>query len=207
MAETSEAQRWDDRYRTDGFIFGTAPADFLTNLAHMFEPGASALVVADGEGRNSVFLAEHGLDVTAMDVSQVGVDKACALAATREVSVDFSVADILTWSWQPETYDLVVAVFIQFLPPDQRSLVFEGLQRALKPGGRLLLHGYRPEQLEYATGGPPIADYMYTEELLAEAFSELVIERLAAYDAELDEGPAHSGMSALIDLVARKPSA
>lgn len=205
MPEMFEAPLWDDRYRTDEFVFGSAPAQFLTGLTDLFEPGASALVVADGEGRNSVYLAERGLDVTAMDVSQVGVDKARGLAADRGVSVGYRIADVLAWEWEPDAYDLVVAVFIQFLSPEQRERVFAGMCRTLKPGGRLLLHGYRPEQLAYGTGGPPIAEHLYTEELLRGAFADLEIERLAAYDIELDEGPGHAGMSALIDLAARKP--
>lgn len=206
MPEMFEAQRWDERYRAEEFVFGTAPAQFLSGLTHLLVPGESALVVADGEGRNSVFLAELGLDVTAMDVSEVGVDKARGLAVERRVAVDYRVADVLTWEWERDAYDLVVAVFIQFLPPDQRDMVFEGMRRTLKPGGRLLLHGYRPEQLAYGTGGPPVADHLYTDSQLRAAFDDLEIERLSGYDIDLDEGPGHSGMSALIDLVARKPA-
>lgn len=196
---------WDERYSSDEFLFGTSPAAFLEAQAGLLVPGQTALAVADGEGRNAVFLAEKGLAVTAMDASRVGVDKARRLAAEREVSVDFRVADILCWDWTPETYDVVVAVFIQFLAPDDRSAVFEGMKRALRRGGFLLLHGYRPEQVDYGTGGPPYRENMYTEDLLHEAFDDLSIERLAAYDAVIEEGTGHVGQSALIDLVARKP--
>ena len=196
---------WDQRYSSTGdYVFGTDPAAFLTQHTDRFEPGSRALVVADGEGRNSVYLAEQGLDVTAMDVSQVGVGKARRLAADRGATVDFRVADIMVWEWEPDAYDLVVAVFIQFLDPQQRSTVFDGMQRTLRPGGRLLLHGYRPEQIQYATGGPSDPAHLYDEALLAVTFAEMQIEVLHSYDTTITEGAGHAGMSALIDLVATK---
>jgi SAM-dependent methyltransferase len=200
----SGAPMWDQRYSTGEYIFGTDPAAFLTRHTDVLDPGAEALVVADGEGRNSVFLAEQGLHVTAMDVSDVGVAKARRLAVERGVTVDFRVADIMEWEWEPDAFDLVVAVFIQFLDPRQRPTVFDGMQRTLRQGGRLLLHGYRPEQIQYATGGPSDPAHLYDEALLAEGFSEMEIEVLDSYDTTITEGAGHAGMSALIDLIARK---
>jgi cyclopropane fatty-acyl-phospholipid synthase-like methyltransferase len=171
---------------------------------HRLTPGSSVLAVADGEGRNSVFLAEHGLHVTAMDISPVGAAKARRLATERGVSVDVRVADILEWEWVPEAYDAVVAVFIQFLDPQQRSTVFDGMQRTLRPGGRLLLHGYRPEQVKNGTGGPPIPEHLYSEALLIDAFADLEIEHLESYDTTIEEGTGHRGAAAPIDLIATK---
>lgn len=156
------------------------------------------------KGRNSVYLATRGLRVTAMDVSEVGVDKARRLAAQRGVDLDLRVADITAWEWTPEAYDAVVAVFIQFLDPRQRAAVFAGLQQTLRPGGVLLLHGYRPEQIQHGTGGPSDPAHLYDEALLREAFAEMEIEVLEAYDAMLQEGAGHSGLSSVVDLVARK---
>jgi SAM-dependent methyltransferase len=195
---------WDKRYSGEGFLFGTEPAAFVKAHVHLLTPGQTALCVADGEGRNSVFLAEQGLAVTAMDASPVGVEKARRLAAERGVSIDFRIADVLSWEWIPNSYDIVLALFIQFLTPDERPAVFEGMKRTLRPGGYLLLHGYRPEQVDYATGGPPYRENMYTVDLLRQAFGDLSIERLAAYDTVIKEGTGHDGMSALIDLVAKK---
>ncbi len=197
---------WDERYGNDGYLFGTEPARFLTKHVQLLSAGDSALVVADGEGRNSVFLAEQGLTVTAMDASPVGLAKAERLAGQRGVSVDYQLADITTWPWAERSYDVVVAIFIQFLSPADRATVFQGMVQALRPGGLLLLHGYRPKQLEYGTGGPPIEENLYTEELLAEAFADLNVSRLVSYDAEIEEGTGHVGMSALIDLIATKPA-
>jgi cyclopropane fatty-acyl-phospholipid synthase-like methyltransferase len=200
----SGAPMWDQRYSAAEYVFGTDPAAFLARYAHLIEPGSEALVVADGEGRNSVYLAEQGVSVTAMDVSEVGVDKARRLATDRGATVDFRVADILGWEWTPNAFDVVVAVFIQFLDPKQRTAVFEGVQRTLRPGGRLLLHGYRVEQIQYATGGPSDPAHLYDEELLGEAFAGMEIEVLNSYDTTITEGAGHAGMSALIDLIAVK---
>lgn len=195
---------WDDRYAEDGFLFGTEPAAFLVDQKAYLTRGLTALAIGDGEGRNSVYMAEQGLEVTAMDASEVGLEKARMLAAVRSARVRYHLGDVADWDWDAKEYDLVVAIFIQFAGPDLRREVFAGMKRALKPGGRLLLHGYRPEQVVLGTGGPPHIENMYTEEILREAFGDMKIERLVSYEAEIDEGPGHSGLSALIDLVARK---
>lgn len=197
---------WNDRYDRPDYLFGTKPADFLTAQAHHLPQAGRVLVVADGEGRNSVYLAGRGLDVVAFDYAPNALVKAQALAEARGVHVDFREADILSWDWAADSYDAVVAVFIQFLSPDARSAIFEGLETALKPGGVLLLHGYAPRQVEYGTGGPPVAENMYTLPLLERAFAGLEVVHSADYDAEISEGPGHSGLSGLIDFVARKPS-
>lgn len=195
---------WNERYSIDDYLYGTKPAEFLKSHSGLLLPGLAGLAVADGEGRNSVFLAQHGVETTAFEASPVAVTKARALADARRVSVDYHVAEFESWRWEPERFDLVVAIFIQFLGPQAIGMAFEKMQRTLRPGGRILLHGYRPEQLEYGTGGPPDAENLYTEELLREAFGGTKIELLASYDTEIREGAGHVGRSALIDLVAQK---
>jgi len=197
---------WDARFDREDYLFGTAPAAFLEAQAGYLTPGARALSVADGEGRNSVFMAEKGCQVVAMDASTTGIAKAQKLAAAHGVSIDSRHADIFAWDWTAEPFDLVVGIFIQFVPPAKRPEVFAGLKTALAPGGTLLLHGYTPRQVDYGTGGPSQRENMYTEEILLEAFGDLEILRLEAYEAELHEGAGHAGRSALIDLVARKPA-
>ncbi len=196
---------WDERFAEPGFLFGTEPADFLRRQAHRIRPGDRVLAVADGEGRNSVFAAGLGARVTAMDASPVALEKARALAAERGVTVDVHQADIDTWGWSEAAFDVVLAIFIQFSPPEQRARVFAGLARTLRPGGLLLLHGYAPRQVGYGTGGPPDAQNMYTTELLTEAFQGFEILESRDYDAPVSEGRGHSGLSALVDFVARKP--
>lgn len=196
---------WNERYSKAGYLFGTEPAQFLREHQSYLTAGAKALAVADGEGRNSVFMAEQGLNVAAMDGSYVAIEKARTLAMARGVTVDFNEADIANWDWAEARYDLVVAVFIQFVGPDQRAQIFKGIKRTLKPGGVVLLHGYTPEQIGLGTGGPPNAENMYTDELLAQDFADFELLELRSYQRVVDEGNGHSGQSALIDLVARKP--
>lgn len=200
-------EMWNARFADAGerFVFGEAPSVFLTGQAALIRRGSRVLSIADGEGRNSVWLAEQGCEVDAVEFAPVAVGKARSLARQRGVSVNFTVADLLDWDWPPDHYDMVVAVFIQFAPPSQREILFAHIKRTLKPGGLLLLHGYTPKQLEYGTGGPSAVENLYSEALLAEAFADCDILRLASYEQALSEGLGHSGMSALIDLVARKP--
>lgn len=199
-------QKWNTRYARDDYHFGEAPNAFLRAQASRLRSGQSALCVADGEGRNSVFLAEQGLAVTAFDFSPVAVAKAQRLAARRGVTVDHRIGDILVWAWTPATYDAVVAIFIQFMGPAERVAVFDRMKDAVKPGGLLLLEGYRPEQVDYGTGGPPLRENMYTKEWLSSQFAGWDMVEVNAYDAEIAEGQGHRGMSALIDLVARRPA-
>jgi len=195
---------WNKRYSQPGFLFGTDPAQFLVEQQEYLAAGNSALVIADGEGRNSVFMAEKGLRVTAQDASDVAIDKARGLAAARSVQIDHQLSDLRTWDWGENTYDLVAAIFIQFAEPSFRADIFAGMMRTLKPGGILLLHGYTPKQIDYGTGGPPRAELMYTLDMLSTAFVEMEFLRLEQYERMVDEGQGHSGHSALIDLVARK---
>lgn len=198
---------WSGRYRDagDDYLFGTAPNRFLIRQRERLQPGATVLSVADGEGRNGVWLAEEGMRVTATEISEIGLHKARRLAQARKVDVDFVRADILKWDWPRDAYDVVAAIFIQFLSPVERPRVFAAMQAALKPGGLLLLHGYTPKQVEYRTGGPSAVENLYTAELLAESFKAMEILELRAYEDTIEEGLGHKGHSALIDLVARRP--
>jgi len=162
--------------------------------------------VSDGEGRNSVWLAGCGLEVVAFDISPVAAEKAKRLAAERGVTVAFEVADVYGWNWPSEAFDVVAAIFVQFADPPMRSFMFERIARALKPKGLLLLQGYTPKQLEYKTGGPPRIENLYTPEMLRKAFALFEILELVEYEAVLGEGSQHSGRSALIGMVARKPA-
>mgnify|MGYP001355664932 FL=1 len=196
---------WDGRYGDESYLFGEQPNAFLARQADRLRPGQTALAVADGEGRNGVWLARQGLTVTTTDLSPRALAKARALAERHGVSIDARLADLETWDWPAEAFDVVVGVFIQFAPPHQRDRLFGRMKQALKPGGLLLLEGYRPEQLAYGTGGPGQVENLYTETLLRDAFGDLEEISLLSYDAEIAEGSGHVGLSALIDLVARKP--
>jgi SAM-dependent methyltransferase len=195
---------WNDRFATGDYLFGRAPAAFVTAQSERIPPASRVLSVADGEGRNAVHHARLGHAVTAFDISPNAIAKARRLAAEAGVSVDFHVSTLDAWDWTLE-FDALIAVFIQFMGPDARADAFGRFARAVRPGGLLLLHGYAPRQVDYGTGGPGAAENMYTEDMLARAFAGWEILHSADYDAEIREGTAHSGRSALVDFVARKP--
>jgi cyclopropane fatty-acyl-phospholipid synthase-like methyltransferase len=195
---------WDERYAGDEYLFGTEPNAFLLSQQALLKPGAYCLAVADGEGRNGVWLAGQGLRVLSAEASAVALNKAKKLAQQRGVNVDFELADLLQWDWGVDRFDVVAAIFIQFTGPEQRGQMFANIKRCLKPGGLLLLQGYTPRQLEYKTGGPPVAENLYTEPMLRSAFADMEILHLREHDDIIREGAGHSGMSALIDLVAKK---
>ena len=196
---------WDERYATSEYVFGKAPSAFMVAHKKWLIPGQTALAVADGEGRNGVYMAEQGLKVHAVDGSPNAIAKARALAADRGVTMRHEQVDLLAWDWPEAQYDLVAGIFIQFAGPADREKMFEGMTKALRPGGIMLLHGYTPRQIEYKTGGPPFAQNMYTEQLLRSAFSGFDFLEIEDYEAVINEGRGHSGKSALIDMVARKP--
>lgn len=206
MAEPDQAAFWNERYATNEYLFGTAPNAFLAREVHRLKPGSKVLAIADGEGRNSTFLAQHGHNVVATDVSEKALEKARRLAERRGVEVEYRQVDLARWDWPENAFDAVVGIFIQFASPVLREAIFEGVHRSLKPGGLLLLEGYREEQLAYGTGGPPNIENLYTVDGLRRAFSTCEIELFESYDAEIEEGSGHSGMSALIDLIARETS-
>ncbi len=196
---------WNARYDTGEYVFGTAPNGFLASQTAHLKRGQRALSVADGEGRNGVWLAEQGLAVHAIDFSPAALDKAVRLATQRGVMLELEQADVLDWRWPDAAYDVVAAIFIQFAPPPGRERIIEGMRRTLKPGGVLILQGYTPKQLEFATGGPPSAANMYTVELLRKWFGDWDIVHLHEHESVISEGRHHHGLSALIDLVAIKP--
>lgn len=209
MNAHEQEHMWSTRYRDAGedYVFGTAPNRFLVGQAALLSSGTTALSVADGEGRNAVWLAGQGLAVTATEISPVALEKARKLAAGRRVEVDFVLADAVSWAYPEAAFDFVVAVFIQFADPAQRARIFAGMQRALKPGGHLIVQGYTPRQLEYRTGGPSAPENLYTADMLRTAFAGLEILHLQEYEDVLEEGVGHKGRSALVGLVARRPAA
>ena len=202
----SEFERWEKRFAAPGYLFGTAPNAFLKSKADLLKTkaGGKALSIADGEGRNGVFIAEQGLDVLSLDISPIAQDKARKLAKERGVALRTELSDLATWTWPKAEFDVIVGIFFQFTPPELRRTVFANIKQALKAGGLLLIQGYRPKQLEYKTGGPSEVERLYTRALLEESFGDLASLDIQEHDSIISEGAGHAGMSALIDLVARK---
>jgi cyclopropane fatty-acyl-phospholipid synthase-like methyltransferase len=198
--------KWNERFlSTEDYLFGKEPNEFLVRqAASRIKPGQTVLALADGEGRNGVWLAEQGCEVWSVDAAPAASEKARKLADERGVQMHIQTLDATEIDWDAQQYDLVVGIFFQFANPDLRARLFDGMKRATGTGGHLMIEGYGLKQLEYKTGGPGIAEHLYTLELMRDSFGDMDIEVLEQYDAELNEGDRHRGMSDLVDLVARK---
>lgn len=196
---------WNERYAVSEYVFGTEPNQFLREQLKHLKPNMQLLSVADGEGRNGVWLAEQGMLVLSVDASEVAQQKAVRLAAERKVVMQIECVDLLQWDWGIERFDAVVAIFIQFVGAQEREKIFSLMKQALKPGGVLLLQGYTPRQLDYRTGGPSNVDNLYTAPMLRALLAGWEVLHWAEHDSVINEGKGHAGMSALIDVVVRKP--
>ena len=159
-----EKSFWESRYTEDGFAYGTEPNAFLASLQSRFTPGQTVLLIGEGEGRNGVWLAGQGLQVTAVDQSEAGLAKAQQLAQAAGVSLQTVCADLAEWQWPVAEYDYVISIFVHFKAGHRRQ-IHRACLAALKPGGSIILEAFTPEQLEYPSGGPPVAEMLFTEQV------------------------------------------
>ena len=203
MTGISEQMRWDQRYRSGKILFGEEPSLFLREQAFRFAPGMKALAVADGQGRNGVWLASQGLDVLSVDISETGLQHARELAAQRAVSLRTECCDLVTWSPPLAAFDVVVEIAIHF-PGDVRRQVHRNLSEALKPGGLYLLEAFHETQCGQASGGPKDRDMLYTRDKLHNDFREFSILELMEGTALLNEGSRHQGEAWMVRMVAQK---
>ncbi|MEY4496081.1 MAG: hypothetical protein RL744_1145 [Pseudomonadota bacterium] len=205
MSFADATQFWNERFDNDEFIFGKEPNEYLVEQVSAYlKPNSSVLCIADGEGRNGVWLAKQGMRVTGFDVSDVALGKANQFAKDNQVSIQYSLCDTDGFDWQTNAYDAIIAIFIQFANPEMRARIFKQVHQALKPSGLFILQGYTPKQLEYKTGGPSLLEHLYTEEMIRQLSQGFDILDLRCYEKELSEGPRHTGMSALLGMVAKK---
>ena len=200
---TNPTATWNQRYAAENHLFGQEPNDYLRAQAHHLAPGGRVLCVADGDGRNSVWLARHGFDVSCVDWSETGLQRAQALAAMHAVSIEPICADLASWAWPQGAYDGVVSIHVH-LPPTTRPMVHRAMLRALKPGGLLLLEAFDLEQIHYTSGGPNRLDMLYSAEMLAEDFAEGEILTLERAKIVLDEGPYHQGPAEVIRAIVQR---
>lgn len=195
---------WDERYQQDAFVYGDAPNDFLAEHVGFLKPG-SCLCLAEGQGRNAVWLAGQGFSVTAVDQSAVGMERAQDLAQRRGVELLTDVADLADYDLGVERWDNIVSIF-GHLPSKLRRDVHRRVVAALKAGGICLIEAYTPDQLGTAgTGGPPDADMMPTSDLLAVELAGLEIVFTREIVREVNEGEFHKGEGAVVQFIARKP--
>lgn len=195
-------QIWDERYSAEDFTYGMEPNDLLRDEVARI-PRGRVLCLAEGEGRNAVFLAGLGYEVTAVDFSSVGLRKAERLARDRNVRVELIEADLATFDLGRDAWQGIVSIFAH-TPPPVRKRIHAAIPAALRPGGVLILEAYRPRQLELGTGGPKDVTLMPTLAELRDELGglELLIAREA--DREIHEGRGHSGPSATVQLVGRR---
>jgi cyclopropane fatty-acyl-phospholipid synthase-like methyltransferase len=201
-SQSETGNRWDSRYAGSDYFFGTEPNGFLASVVEHL-PAGRALFIADGEGRNSVFLAQKGWECVSMDASREGNRKAEELAGRSGVSLSTVHGDLSEYQMGDEAWDVIVSIFCH-LPPELRRSVHNRVVRALRPGGALVLEAYTPEQLQYGTGGPPREELMMTKELLRKDFAGLRLERCSEVVREVQEGCGHTGQAAVVQVLGFK---
>ena len=194
---------WDQRYSSEGFYYGTEPNDFLKKTASSIEKNGHVLCLAEGEGRNAVWLASKGFQVTGVDASEVALRKLQKLAHERSVQVASVHADLALFRIEPLGWDGVVSIWCH-LPKPLRTNIHRQVISGLRPGGLFILEAYTPKQLEYKTGGPPTADLMPTLDDLRDELNGLEFLSGHELEREVHEGIGHNGMSAVVQVVARK---
>lgn len=208
MAQTdpSVGAQWDSRFSAEDYVYGTRPNDFLVEVTPQLPPApARILSLGEGEGRNGVYLASRGYQVTGVDASAVGLLKAERLAAERGVSLTTVVTDLADFTVTPGAWDGVVAIFCH-LPMPLRRAVHRAVVEGLRPGGVFVLEAYTPAQLALKTGGPPMRELLYTAEELREDLSGLELPILRECERDVVEGRLHKGRAAVVQVLGRKPS-
>jgi len=195
---------WNERYSTQDYVYGKLPNDFLKEVSVKLTRGRT-LCLAEGEGRNAVFLATLGHDVLAVDLSIVGLNKAQALATEHCVEIQTEVADLAGYDLGESKWDTIVSIFCH-LPPEVRKRLHSQIAKALVPGGVFVLEAYTPDQLGFGTGGPPVAEMMMSLEALKDELSGLYFEHAVEIERDVCEGFFHTGRGAVVRLLARKVS-
>ncbi len=204
MSMPDPASVWETRYEgVDGYLYGTEPSDFLASQACGVAVG-DVLCLADGEGRNGVFMAELGHRVTSIDLTRAGMEKARRLATERGVELSTIVADLGLYDIGIECWDAVVSIFAH-MPPPVRRTVHANVVAALRPGGVLILEAYTPDQIGRGTGGPPVPEMTMNLDSLRDELDGLVFEHELEMIRSVVEGPGHTGDGAVVQVIARKP--
>lgn len=203
LLETAEF--WNDEYNKVEYIYGKKPNAYIEEHAtKYFKAGQKVLSIADGEGRNSIWLSKQGLDVTAFDISPVAVLKAKQLAVEENVQVDFNVCSCERWDWKPNQYHGIVASFIQFSNPKLRKFIFENMIRSLMPGGVLIVIGFSVTEFDQGIAGPLKKENYYNQPMLKKLLKSTNILTLDEFDSTLNQGIKHTTKHHLLGVVAQK---
>jgi len=184
---------WDQRFAEPGFKYGIEPNAFVQQWAVRLKPGSRVLLPGDGEGRNGVWLAQQGHQVTSVDLSAVGLRKATDLAKQRGVRIATELVDLAHWAPEAGEFDAVMLIFTH-LPPGFRRAAHHRLAKGLKPGGQFIIEAFHPDQMNYTSGGPRDVAMLYTPEQLSEDFAGLLApENVWFGEVTLSEGSGHQG--------------
>lgn len=198
--EASPSQKWEARYGVDEYVYGTEPNDFLVEAVRDLPTGRT-LCIADGEGRNGVYLASLGHEVTSVDLTEAGMAKAARLAETKGVALTTVVSDITDYDLGEGQWDLIVSIFAH-MPPPVRQGLHRRIASALAPGGRLVLEAYTPDQVGRGTGGPPNPELTMTLAGLRDELTDMTIVEGREIVRPVIEGPGHTGDGAVVQVVA-----
>ena len=192
---------WNKRYTSGNYIYGEEPNSFLAEHYKLLRN--PVLSLSEGEGRNAVFLASHGLEITGVDFSTVALDKAKKLAKSRGVEIKTIVADLSTFEPGENSYGSVISISAH-LPSTIRNRLYPLIERALKPNGIIILEAYSENQLSRDTGGPKDADMLMTVDKLNREFSNFEAILLCEVEREVNEGEGHTGMASVVQFIGRK---
>lgn len=195
---------WNERFKNQDYMYGVHVNDFLKEQAHRIEEGGKVLNLAEGEGRNAVYLAEQGYDVRGVDFSAHGRDKAMKLAQQRNVVIAYELADLTTYDMGASNWDAIVSIFCH-MHETERPGLYRSIKQALKPGGLFVQEVYNKKQLAYGTGGPGDPAHLGSLQELKEAFEGFEVILAQDIEREIHEGEFHFGNSAVTQFIARKP--
>lgn len=195
---------WDARFQTDNYVYGKEPNHFLADFQKKINVSGDALAIAEGEGRNAVYLAEQGMRVTTWDFAESGIKKTNKLAKERGVEVSTELLDLNEAKWSEAKWDEIVCIFGHF-PSKLRERTLQGVKKAIKPDGYFLTEVYSPYQIPYKSGGPKDPDFLYKPEEFFKTFADWRIVHLFMGEVTRHEGELHNGLAHVIQFVGQKP--
>jgi len=195
---------WNTSFQTEDYVYGREPNVFLTEFQKKVKTSGDALAIAEGEGRNAVYLAEQGMKVTAWDYAESGLAKTKGLAEERDVVVSTELVDLNEAIWEKDKWDEIVCIF-GHLPTALRQKTLQGVKEAVKPGGYFLTEVYSHYQFPYKSGGPQNLDFLYKPEEFLKTFADWRIVHFFMGEVVRHEGELHNGLSHVIQFVGQKP--
>lgn len=196
--------QWNNRFNNENYVFGTEPNEFLKAVQNKLHLSGDVLAIAEGEGRNAVFLAEQGLNVSAWDYAESGLEKTKKLAKIRSVNVKTELVDLNEAQWETNRWDEIICIFGHF-PEELRKTTLRGIKEAVKPGGYFVTEVYSHSQIPYKSGGPQNLELLYSPEEFLQTFKDWRIVHFFMGEVVRHEGELHNGLSHVIQFVGQKP--